>query len=83
MIDQLLTVVKRASAAIMEVYDTNSAVVETKADNSPLTQADKASHVIITTALKKRFCFSDYRNIRLGQEELLPGIVSVLTFTVR
>ena len=55
MIDQLLTVVKRASAAIMEVYDTNSAVVETKADNSPLTQADKASHVIITTALKKRF----------------------------
>jgi 3'(2'), 5'-bisphosphate nucleotidase len=55
MIDQLLTVVKRASAAIMEVYDTNSAVVETKADNSPLTQADKASHVIITTALKKLF----------------------------
>lgn len=54
-VDTLLRIVKEASASVMEVYDTNSAVVEIKADNSPLTQADKASHVIITTALKKLF----------------------------
>jgi 3'(2'), 5'-bisphosphate nucleotidase len=54
-INNLLKVVKQANAAIMEVYNTNSAVVEKKADNSPLTQADKASHNIITGALKSLF----------------------------
>ena len=54
-VDELLRIVKKASDSVMEVYNMRSAVVEIKADNSPLTQADKASHVIITTALKKRF----------------------------
>ncbi len=39
----------------MEIYNTNTAVVEVKADNSPLTQADKASHRIITKALTELF----------------------------
>lgn len=54
-IDSLRGIANEASRAIMEIYDTHSAVVEIKADNSPLTQADKASHLIITTALKQLF----------------------------
>lgn len=51
----LLAIVKRANIAIMEVYNAHSAVVEIKADNSPLTQADIASHEIITKGLQEAF----------------------------
>ncbi|MFZ1301163.1 MAG: 3'(2'),5'-bisphosphate nucleotidase CysQ [Candidatus Microsaccharimonas sp.] len=54
-INALLSIVKEANAAIIEVYNNHSAVVEIKADNSPLTQADKASHTIITKALTELF----------------------------
>lgn len=54
-LNRLLAIVREASSAIMEIYNSNSAVVEIKADNSPLTQADKASHDIITKALVKLF----------------------------
>lgn len=54
-VNSLLPMIKRANAAIMEIYDTNTAIVEVKADNSPLTQADKASHRIITKALTELF----------------------------
>lgn len=39
----------------MEIYNSNSAVVEYKLDNTPLTQADKASHEIIVSGLKHLF----------------------------
>lgn len=54
-LDELLSIVRKANSAIMEIYNNNSAVVEMKADNSPLTQADKASHDIITKALAGLF----------------------------
>lgn len=54
-IDKLLALVQRANKAIMDVYDNNAAIVEIKADNTPLTQADKASHHIITTCLAELF----------------------------
>lgn len=54
-LDQLLAMVRKADAAIMDVYTTDSAVVEWKADNTPLTQADKASHEIIAASLKQLF----------------------------
>ncbi len=54
-LDQLLAVVSDADAAIMEIYNANSAVVEWKADNTPLTQADKASHEIISRGLEYLF----------------------------
>ena len=54
-INGLLSVVENANSAIMEIYNNNSAIVEIKEDNSPLTQADIASHHIITKALAELF----------------------------
>ena len=39
----------------MATYNSNSTIVEYKADNSPLTKADKASHEIIVNGLKELF----------------------------
>lgn len=47
-------VARRAGAAILQVYQGRIAV-ERKADNSPLTAADRASHAIITGALQESF----------------------------
>ena len=41
--DELLGIVRRAMAAILEVYETDFEV-ENKSDESPLTQADLAAH---------------------------------------
>lgn len=54
-LNDLLALTKKASDAIMEIYNSNTAVVEYKSDNSPLTQADKASHEIIVSGLKNLF----------------------------
>ena len=54
-LNDLLALTKKASSAIMEIYDSNAAVVEYKSDNTPLTQADKASHKIIVNGLKELF----------------------------
>ena len=54
-INELLAIVAKANAAIMPIYTSNTAVVQTKADNSPLTQADIASHHIITDSLAALF----------------------------
>jgi 3'(2'), 5'-bisphosphate nucleotidase len=54
-LNDLLALTKKASDAIMEIYNSNTAVVEYKSDNSPLTQADKASHEIIVSGLKSLF----------------------------
>ncbi len=47
-------IAKDAGAAIMSIYDGDHAV-ELKADKSPLTAADKASHAMIMTGLQKHF----------------------------
>lgn len=54
-LNDLLTLTKKASDAIMEIYNSNTTVIEYKSDNSPLTQADKASHEIIVSGLKELF----------------------------
>lgn len=52
--DDLLRVAKEAGERIMEIYDDPefSKVVDFKADDSPLTLADKASHEVIIKGLK-------------------------------
>lgn len=52
---ELLGVVREADKAVMDVYHSCSAVVETKADHSPVTQADIASHHILTSGIKRLF----------------------------
>ena len=47
-------IVYDAGKAILDIYDT-SFDVETKSDNSPLTQADKNSHLVIESGLKSLF----------------------------
>jgi 3'(2'), 5'-bisphosphate nucleotidase len=47
-------IVYNAGQAILDIYDT-SFNVETKSDNSPLTQADKNSHLVIESGLKSLF----------------------------
>ena len=50
LLPELLSIARRAGKAILEVYGREFSVTK-KEDNSPLTQADLASHVIIRDAL--------------------------------
>jgi 3'(2'), 5'-bisphosphate nucleotidase len=50
-IDRLLTIVHDANEAVLAVYHSDFNV-EIKQDHSPLTQADKASHVIVMDGLR-------------------------------
>jgi 3'(2'), 5'-bisphosphate nucleotidase len=50
LLTDLIAVVKRAGDAILEVYEQDFSITH-KADKSPLTQADLASHVIIRDSL--------------------------------
>ncbi len=52
---ELLEVVHEADKAVMDIYDSHSAVVKLKTDNSPVTQADIASHHILTSGIKRLF----------------------------
>ena len=47
-------IVYDAGQAILDIYETEFEV-ETKTDNSPLTMADKKSHIIIESGLKSLF----------------------------
>lgn len=53
----LIALSQEAGKAIMEVYEREdfTDVVDFKADNSPLTLADRKSHEVIAAGLKKRF----------------------------
>jgi 3'(2'), 5'-bisphosphate nucleotidase len=51
----LLRMVQEADDAVMDVYNAHSAVVKMKADNTPVTQADMASHQIISAGLLRLF----------------------------
>ncbi len=46
-------IAEEAGQAILQIYQQDEFKVQTKSDHSPLTQADLASHDIITKALKK------------------------------
>ena len=50
LIDQLIALTRQAGDAILEVYQTEFEV-ETKSDESPLTQADLAAHRLIAAGL--------------------------------
>ncbi|MES1196759.1 MAG: 3'(2'),5'-bisphosphate nucleotidase CysQ [Steroidobacter sp.] len=52
LLNAVISIARDASAAIMNVY-AGEFTVDHKSDHSPLTQADKAAHHIITTALQK------------------------------
>jgi len=54
---QLIDIVKKAGDAIMDIYNNPefANVVNYKADDSPLTLADKASHSVIDEALKNLY----------------------------
>ena len=54
-IKDLIALSQDAGKAILEVYNSNSFVVESKEDDSPLTKADKVSHKIIEAGLNKLF----------------------------
>ncbi len=49
--DTILTIARRAGDAICEVYHSDEFGIETKADDTPLTRADRASHELIKSAL--------------------------------
>ena len=48
----LLDIVRRAGEEILQVYNSDFAV-ETKQDESPLTQADLAAHAVIAEGLQR------------------------------
>ncbi|PWI30072.1 3'(2'),5'-bisphosphate nucleotidase [Flavobacteriaceae bacterium LYZ1037] len=52
-INQVIAVAKAAGKAILEIYNADDFGVEIKADESPLTLADKAAHKIIVEGLKE------------------------------
>lgn len=51
-ISGLIEVVKKAQEEVLRIYDAADMSVEYKADESPLTEADKSSNFIITEGLK-------------------------------
>src|SRR5262245_37492325 len=53
-IQQIIDLAREAGDAIMQIYSQDFSV-ETKGDNSPLTQADKKSNAVIVNGLKKMY----------------------------
>jgi 3'(2'), 5'-bisphosphate nucleotidase len=54
-VDRLVAIVKRASREILDVYDSSDFEVEAKADDSPLTEADRRSNAVILEDLQREF----------------------------
>ena len=52
LITDVLELTRRAGEAILRVYDASSIAVEHKQDDSPLTEADMASHRVIVNGLR-------------------------------
>tara|TARA_B100000959_G_C14864231_1_gene575559 strand:- start:80 stop:1039 length:960 start_codon:yes stop_codon:yes gene_type:complete len=52
LLEDVIGIARRAGVGILDVYDLDDFGVETKADNSPLTKADLASHEIIVAGLQ-------------------------------
>ena len=53
LLDQVKDIATAAGRAILDIYQQDDVGIQTKQDQSPLTQADLASHDIITKALKE------------------------------
>ena len=53
LLDQVKDIAEEAGRAILKIYQQDDVGIQTKLDQSPLTQADLASHDIITKALKQ------------------------------
>ncbi|AKO64561.1 hypothetical protein VI34_06365 [Methylophilales bacterium MBRSG12] len=53
LLDHVKIIAEEAGQAILQIYQQDDFEVQTKSDQSPLTQADLASHHIISKALKK------------------------------
>jgi len=53
LLDQVKGVSEEAGRAILQIYQQDDVGIKTKGDQSPLTQADEASHEIITKTLKQ------------------------------
>jgi len=53
LLDQVKDIAQEAGRAILQIYQQDDVGIQTKQDQSPLTQADLASHDIITKALKQ------------------------------
>jgi 3'(2'), 5'-bisphosphate nucleotidase len=51
-LNQVKSIAEEAGRAILQIYQQDDVGIQTKRDQSPLTQADLASHDIITKALK-------------------------------
>ena len=51
LLDPLVNIAAEAGAAILDVYDRGDVVVDTKDDNSPITEADRAAHNLIEARL--------------------------------
>ena len=47
LLTQVTEIAREACAAILEIYDSNNFVISTKADQSPITDADRLAHEII------------------------------------
>ena len=52
LLKQVETIAHRAGEAILEIYQSSDFGIEAKADNSPLTLADRAAHQVIVDALR-------------------------------
>ena len=52
-IKRIIDVAREAGEAILKIYNGNDFGVELKADESPLTKADKEAHKIIESGLKE------------------------------
>ncbi len=52
-IDGVIRIARKAGAAILEVYNRPDFGVEQKADDSPLTAADRAAHAVIDAGLRE------------------------------
>ena len=65
-VESVTQIVEEAGAAILKVYETDFEI-ETKSDESPLTQADLASHHVIVAGLQ-----SLTPNIPIISEESAP-----------
>ncbi|MCO7225191.1 3'(2'),5'-bisphosphate nucleotidase CysQ [Pleionea sp. CnH1-48] len=53
LLDEVVVISKSAGQAILDVYQDDNFGVRVKSDDSPLTEADLASHNVIESALKK------------------------------
>lgn len=53
LLDAIKKIAEEAGQAILRIYDQEDVETQTKSDQSPITHADLASHLIITKALKK------------------------------